>query len=160
MAVRNTLVEVADGDQLNEGYFNGILKREAYVELIPTSSSTSSTSYVTLQTIDVSAESTLQGYRIFYQVQGVAITANDTATFQLLITFDDATTTTHAVGTVTYSGAANKYSLFIDEIETAKRISTVEIQAKMGTGAGAGLVIGITNPSSTPQTLASFIKIK
>ena len=137
--------------------FNLLATREEYTDASYGSGSTTNNTYTTIETTDVSGESSLYGYRIFYHITGESAAAGSGGDFQLLITFDDASTTTESLG----STNANTKSTFIGSLNYSKRIDQVEIQAK---NSDSSTTIRITqtasNESAATPLASSYITIK
>ena len=141
MATRDEL-EIMNygGDYLTGSYYNNLVRRERYLEQV--SGSTAATTYTTVDTVDVSAETTLYAYSVEVQL-GITMgtsypDAVDTGYAQLFITFTDASTETTLLDNW-ISSPYESTSLFYTYngyINYTKRIESIEIQLKCNNGNG------------------------
>lgn len=134
MATRTSLTTVADGDQLNEGYYNGMLAAtNRLLASNETPASITSTSYTDVLTAAVAAGACTDHVVIVCDWNAYASGASNTTSLQLVIDSTTKITKTVVTSGTDFTGARNGGTfLYYYEPSSGEKSAgfTVKIQAK------------------------------
>jgi len=135
--------------------------KERYTDQLTTTGTSTSTSFETKWTVDVSGETTLYAYNIFYFVvlRIAAVGSTRNCQGQLLITFDDDSTDTVALLTVETSIGTTAYKSTINSYNAAKRIKQIEVQIKTSDAGSTAAVVESDTVGSRGEIPGSYMTL-